>query len=507
MAEAVAVVGNRVAVVGANDEALEAAGDRAERVDLAGRAVLPGFVDAHFHLLTYCLGREQIHLGGAESLEAALDLVARAAHRLPPDAWVLGRGWNHNLWPNRAFPTRQDLDRVVGGRPACLLSHDVHAIWANSTALELAGITPETPDPPGGRIVRDASGRPSGVLLEAATQPVRKLADRPTLDGAVAALREGQRELARVGVTGVHNLEGALAFRALQALDGRGDLELRVVAGLQRETFAGAVAMGARTGFGGERLRIGPLKLFADGALGSGTAALLEPYEDDAQDRGIPTLDREELVDLMRRAHEAGIGVATHAIGDAAVRLVLDAAESVRADDREHRQILRVEHAQLVHPDDLPRFGRLGIVASMQPLHATSDMTIADRRWGARCRTGYPWRSLLDSGAQLAFGTDCPVEPPDPFKGIHAAVTRQRDGEPPDGWYPEQRITVAEAIRAYTIGSAAAAGLAHEHGLIEPGKLADLVVLAQDPYEIPPGDLADVTVDMTIFDGRVIRGG
>jgi predicted amidohydrolase YtcJ len=503
VAQAVAAIDNRIVAVGSRQDVLAAVDGSAERIDLRGRAVVPGFIDAHFHLLNYCLDRDRVRLDRATTAGEAAALVARAADRLPRGAWVVGRGWDRNLWPGADFPTRHDLDRVVSDRPVCLLSRDVHAVWANTAALRLAAITRDTPDPPGGRIVRESDGTPSGVLLESAGGPVSELADRPSFEASVASLRAGQQSLSRVGLTGLHNFEGARAFRALQTLEAAGELAVRVFAGLWREQLDSAARVGRRTGFGNERLRVGLLKLFADGALGSGTAALLEPYEDQPDDRGIATIEFGELVELMRTARAAGIGVATHAIGDAATRLVLDAAEAVRAEDPERRQILRVEHAQLVHPDDIARFARLGMVASMQPIHATSDMRVADRRWGARCRTGYPWRSLLDAGAHLAFGTDAPVEPPDPMLGIHAAVTRQRNGEPEGGWYPEQRISVAEAIRAYTLGSAAAAGLAHEQGSISAGKLADLVVLSADPYEIPPAELAEVKVALTIFDGRV----
>jgi predicted amidohydrolase YtcJ len=393
---------------------------------------------------------------------------------------------------------------VAGGRPVCLFSHDHHAVWASTPALELAGIRRDTPDPPGGRIVREADGAPSGILLEAAGQPIRDLVDRPSLETSVAALREGQRTLSPLGLTALHNFEAARARAALEILDAAGELRLRVFAGLARDELEAAVRLGLRTGFGNERLRIGLLKLFADGALGSGTAAMLAPYEDRPDDRGIATIELPELAGLIRQARDAGIGVATHAIGDAAVRTVLDAAETVRDDSDGQGQILRVEHAQLVHPDDVPRFGRLGVVASMQPVHATTDMRTADRRWGARCGTAYAWRALRDAGAHLAFGTDCPVEPADPLKGVHAAVTRQRDGRPAAGWYPEQRLTVAEAIHAYTLGSARAAGLGHEHGSIAPGKLADLAVLTSDPYTIPPAELEETAVALTVFDGQVV---
>ena len=507
-AEAVAVAGNRIVHVGSTDEVLDAAGPAAQRIDLAGRAVVPGFVDAHFHLLGYCHERERLKLDGLRSIAEVVALVREAAVQLPPDAWVLGRGWDRNLWPGATFPTRRDLDAASPDRPVMLLSRDVHAVWANSAALARAGVTRETPDPPGGRIVRDAAGEPTGVLLESAGEAVRALADRASLETSVGLLRGAQRALNAVGVTALVNFEGHQALQALQAVDQTGELTLRVSAGLTRQGLPGALEVGLRTGFGGERVRIGLLKLFADGALGSGTAAMLESFEDAPDDRGIATLERDELIELLRRARSGGIGVATHAIGDAAVRLVLDAAEVVRSDAHPaaRTQLLRVEHAQLVHPDDVARFARLGVVASMQPIHATSDMDVADRRWGARCRTAYAWRALLDSGARLAFGTDCPVEPPEPLRSIHAAVTRQRpSGQPAGGWYPEQCLTVAEAIHAYTLGSAWAAGLDRDLGSIAAGKLADLVVLSRDPYTIPPAELLDTQVWMTLFDGQVVH--
>jgi predicted amidohydrolase YtcJ len=511
-AQAMASVGNRIVAVGSVEEVLAAAGPDAETLDLGGRAVVPGFLDAHFHFLGYSFDRQRARLDRAQSVAEVQELVRAAAARVAPDAWVLGRGWDRNLWPGAAFPNRRDLDTVADGRPVCLLSRDVHAVWANTRALELAGIIADTPDPPGGKILREEVGTPSGVLLESAGERVRALADRPSPEAAVAAARSAQAALIQVGVTGLCNFEGVEAVRALQTVEAAGELTLRVAAGVTRGGLARAAEAGLSTGFGGDRLKIGLLKLFADGALGSGTAAMLEPYDDGGpDDRGIPTIELDDLVSRIRQARAAGIGVATHAIGDAAVRLVLDAAEIARADSDPGAagQILRVEHAQLVHPDDIPRFAKLGVVASMQPIHATSDMRVADRRWGARSRTAYAWRSMFDAGAWVAFGTDCPVEPPDPLHGIHAAVTRQlpgdglSGGDPPGGWYPEQRVTVAEAIYAYTVGSAAALGLGQEVGTLAPGYLADAVVLAANPYTADPSTLADIAVQATIFDGRV----
>jgi predicted amidohydrolase YtcJ len=498
--------------VGADEEALAAAGPGAERIDLTGRAVVPGFLDAHFHYLGYSVERQWARLNDADSIAAVRAIIGQAVSAAPElagsDAWVLGRGFDRNRWPGQPLPTRHDLDAVTAGRPAALLSRDFHAVWANSRALELAGLTAGTPDPPGGKIEREPDGAPSGLLLESAGERVRALATRAGQDSAVDAARAAQDALLRVGVTGLCNFEGVEALRALQTLEAAGELRLRVAAGISRDGLQRAIEAGLSTGLGGDRLKIGLLKLFADGALGSGTAAMLDPYEDgDPDELGIPTISLDEIVALIRQARTGDIGVATHAIGDAAVRLVLDAAEIVRADadPRAASQILRAEHAQLVHPDDIPRFARLGVVASMQPIHATSDMQVADRRWGTRARTGYAWRSLLDSGALVAFGTDCPVEAPDPLAGIHAAVTRQLpSGEPPGGWYPEQRVTISEAIFAYTAASAAALGLGHELGVLAPGLLADAAVLSADPYTSDPTILSEIAVETTVFDGRVV---
>jgi hypothetical protein len=507
LVQALASVGNRIVAVGSSAEALAAAGPDAQVVDLGGRAVVPGFIDAHFHFLGYSFDRQRVKLDRAASIAEVQRLVYPIAQATSLDGWVLGRGWDRNLWPGAPFPTRHDLDGVTGGRPAALLSRDVHAVWANTQALELAGITAETPDPPGGKIVREADGSPSGVLLESAAERVRALADRPSPEREVEAALAAQTALLGVGVTGLCNFEGVEALRALQTMEAAGRLRLRVAAGITRGGLRAAAEAGLRTGFGGDRLRIGPLKLFADGALGSGTAAMLAPFDDGGpEDTGIPTIERDELIGLIREAREAGIGVATHAIGDAAVRLVLDAAEATRADDHPaaRSQLLRVEHAQLIAPEDIARFQQLDVIASMQPIHATSDMYVADRRWGARCQTAYAWKALLDSGARVAFGTDCPVEPPDPLRSIHAAVTRQRPGnEPPGGWHPEQRLTVAEAIYAYTAASADALGWGGQLGVLAPGALADAVVLNVDPYAAAPVTLDQIAVALTVFNGRI----
>ena len=533
IASAVAIRSGRIVFVGSDEGARAALGacDRLpggsapELVNLERRCVVPGLTDAHLHFRWYA---ESLDAVDAETptLEQALEKVAEKARRAEPGSWITGSGWNHNVWAGQtgagAFPTRQHLDRVASRNPVALKAKSGHAMWANSLALERAGISAATPDPAGGRIMRERAGdgrAPCGILLENALALVQAAIPAPSARELARAMKRAQAALHRVGLAGIHDYDGVLAFQALQEMEASGELTLRVVKGVPRELLDEAIALGLRTGFGGERLSIGALKMFADGALGPQTAWMLEPYER-ARDggSGIPTLSEDQMIDDIRRANAAGISCAVHAIGDAACRAVLNAIEKAGFSVSEQAASSigapargaprnRLEHAQLLHPDDLPRLARLDVIASMQPLHATSDMLIADRHWGARCAGAYAWRSLLSSGAHLAFGSDCPVEIPDPLAGIHAAVTRRRaDGSPgPDGWRPEQRLTVEQAVRAYTVGSAYAAGRVHELGRISPGMLADLTVVDSDVFAIEPHAIRETKVIATVVGGMFVH--
>jgi predicted amidohydrolase YtcJ len=504
MASAIAINGSIIAAVGDNQlHALR--GSHTRVIDLAGRAVVPGFVDAHVHFTSYALTRQQVDLESAATLDAGLAKLRAVAERLPRHAWIRGRGWDRNRWGR--LPTMTDLDQAVGGRPAALSSHDGHSVWLSSAALRQVGLTRDTQAPAGGHIERDLNGDPTGVVFENAQDLVRPHLPQPTDAEVLQALRSALRHAAAAGITGLHNLEDARSLRAFQALEASGELSLRVYHGVPRAQLRQARELGARTGTGTDWLRIGPVKLFADGALGSRTAYLLDPYEQDSDGyRGIPTLQSEELRDDLRTAAEAGLDISVHAIGDAAVRGVLDAVEDTRRATPALRQrLVRIEHAQLVHPDDVPRFAALGVIASMQPSHAVSDWQAAERYWGARSRYGYAWRSLLDAGAQLAFGTDAPVESIEPLPSLYAAVTRlDRNGRPPGGWYPEQRLELGEAVRAYTRGSAYAERAAHRRGSLVTGRDADLVVLSPNPFAHEPAALLNTRVDLTMVGGRVL---
>jgi predicted amidohydrolase YtcJ len=508
-AQAIALRDGRVLAVGKRDDVLSAAGADARRVDAGGRAVIPGLIDAHIHFLAYARSLGKIDLDGVGSKQEALARVAARAREVGPGRWILGGGWNNNLWSPPDFPTRHDLDRVAPQNPVLLDRKDLHSSWLNGLALQRTGITRDTPDPPGAAIGRDEAGEPDGMLYESATLLARNAVDEPPED-AVQAMRRGMKVLLGMGVTGLHNCEGPEAFAALQSLDAAGELDLRVVMLLPYYGLAEAIKLGLRTGFGSERLRIGPVKIFSDGSLGSQTAEMLEPFEGQPNNRGIGTIPQRELEEAIIQAAEAGIPSAVHAIGDAANRRVLDAFQRAREKERlgpygplRHR----IEHAQLLHPDDIPRFARLGVVASMQPLHATSDMHAADRLWGARSRYSYAWRSLLGADAPVAFGSDAPVETPNPFAGIHAAVTRQdADDLPEGGWYPEERLSVEEAVRAYTGWAAQSAPyLPGVTGSLVPGAPADLLVLDRDIFTIDPSEIKHARPLATLVGGQAVH--
>ena len=523
-ADALAWRGERLIAVGAADEVAAAAEPGARLIDGAGRTVVPGLIDSHIHFMGYADSLLRVDLDGVPSLKTALERVAARTATASAGAWVRGRGWNNNLWSPTTFPTRHDLDRVTGDHPALLARKDGHSIWVNSAALALAGITRDTPDPPGGRIGRDAQGEPDGILYEgAAMESVYRLVPDESAAERRGAVLQALQNVTAAGLTGFHDCESPEAFAAFQELEAAGQLPLRVVMLLALPTLRESIAVGLRSGFGSTRLRVGPVKIFSDGSLGSQTAEMLAPFEGTTDNYGVATISQADLEAAILAGSGAGIAVAVHAIGDAANRRVLDAFARARlvesggvpppggADgDGYARYTLRhrIEHAQMVDPADWGRFRELGVIASMQPIHATSDMEAADRLWGARVgRGGYAWRSLQQAGARLAFGSDCPVETFDPLRGIHAAVTRQdKRNQPPGGWYPEERLPVADAVRAYTLDAAYAGGTDHLLGSLTPGKLADLVLLDRDILASDPQTIPQTEVTATVVGGEVVAG-
>lgn len=503
--DALAVARGRVVAYG--DAAREQRGSRTTVLDLRGGLALPGFVDAHIHLLWFGLGLEQVVLAEVPTFEEARRRIAARVAEAPAGSWIEGGGWNQDLWAD-VKPDRRHLDVLSTAHPMVFDRKDRHSIWVNSAALAAAGIDSATPDPPGGRIERDASGEPTGILAERAIDLVRRYQPPPDDAARDRALARAMALANRAGITAIHDVEGADARAAFGRALARDALPLRVQMMIDLDSWRQGWPADQPTNSGPSLLQTGALKIFADGALGSRTAAMLESFDGEPGNRGVVVTPPEELRALIADAAEHDVACAIHAIGDAANRHVLDAFTATRAQWQPRGLRQRIEHVQLLHPDDLPRLAELGVVASMQPIHATADMVIADQFWGERARLGYAWRSVLDSGAALAFGSDCPVETLDVLQGLYAAVTRRRaDGTPPGGWRPEQRLTLAEAVAAYTRGAAFAAGREHELGALAPGALADITVLDRDIFASPPEALLEASVRATIVGGRLVYGG
>ena len=511
--EAIAIAGERIVAVGSSADLRARYGSTAREIDLEGRLVLPGLIDAHIHFLSYGLSLREIDLMGVTSLEGALTRVAARAQKVPAGQWLGGRGWDQSLWESNAFPTKGDLDAITTEHPIFLRRKCGHAGWANSRALALAGITRETADPDGGKIERDAQGEPTGILLERAMVPIFDLLQEPTEHEAVEAVTLATETVHKMGIVGVHNMEGAAALRAFQQLREDDALQMRLLQQIPEADMDAAIQLGIRSGYGDEWIRFGAVKIFADGALGARTALMVEPYEDlpgidEPGNVGIAVATAEHLARQVRRAAEAGLAVHIHAIGDLANRNVLDAIEATRRAGIGLYLRHRIEHAQLLHPDDVNRFAELGVIPSMQPIHCTQDMIVADQNWGARVRLAYAWSTLLSSGARLAFGSDAPIETPDILQGIYAAVTRRRaDGFPgEEGWVPEECVSVQEAVYAYTLGAAYAGGEEAIKGSLCAGKLADLVVLSEDIFGNEPEQILETQVAATMIGGEFVYG-
>ena len=474
-----------------------------EVVDLGGRTVVPGLIDAHIHLEMYA---QYLDLVDCEqpSVADCLDLLRKRAQATPQGAWILGHGWNQTVWGG--YGTLDELDAALPDHPVYLTAKSLHAAWVNSPALKLAAIDDSTTDTEGGAVGRDHNGRPNGILYEGAMRLVADHIPSPSAEQLSERLIVAQKALSRSGLTGVHDFDGPSCLHSLQQVREQGELHLRVLKNIPVAQLGAARELGLRSGFGDEWIRIGNIKIFADGALGPRTAAMLQPYDGEPGNRGMLLEDTESLVEVFEEAAASGFGMTVHAIGDRANHEVLDAYALLRTFEQTHQlphRRHRIEHVQVLHPDDLDRLSQLDLIASMQPIHATSDMDMADRYWGIRSELAYAWRAQLDRDVVLAFGSDAPVEVPDPILGIHAAVTRRRtDGNPgDDGWIPEQRIKIGEALRAYTAGAALAAGTETWQGKLAPGFAADLVVLDRDPFQIEADALREMQVVGTMVDG------
>jgi predicted amidohydrolase YtcJ len=515
-AEAVALEGQHILAVGPSPAIRKLAGPNCKIIDLQGRRAVPGFNDSHVHFLGGGNSLISVQLGAANSAAEFRRRLGEYAKKLPKGAWIREGNWDHQRWTPADLPTHKLIDDVTPDNPVMVWRSDGHMLLANALAMKLAGIDHNTKDVPGGEIVRDSDGNPTGILKDEATGLVEKvvppLAERELDAGMKAAMREA----ARNGVTSVQNMSDspvdrntAVKFREFQKFARAGSLTVRIYNASPLRDWRDLGDVGVQAGFGNPVLRTGNLKSFADGALGSATAWMNAPFTDHPDKSGLASTD---LMDATRMyaniqgADQAGLQVSIHAIGDRAIHTVLDLFERVERQNGGNDHRFRIEHAQHTSPGDIPRFGALGVIASMQPYHAIDDGRWAEKVIGPeRIKTSYAWRSLLDHGAVLAFGSDWPVAPLDPLMGIYAATTRRTlDGKHPQGWVPEQRIKVAEAVHAYTVGSAFAERQETVKGSIEPGKLADLVVLTDDIFHVAPADIEKTRVYMTIFDGAVI---
>jgi len=513
MAQAVAVDRGRIVAVGSSDDILNIAGADTEKIDLDGRLVVPGLIDAHIHFYEWSLQRQGVRLDDLNDVHTLLERLGEAAENRPVGQWIMGQGWNETDWTEPVMPTRDRLDKVVPWHPVLLWRCDLHLAAANSAALTLAGIDATTPDPPDGRIERDENGAPTGILRELAINLARDVVSPPDMNQILAAYQDGTAALHRRGITGIHDVrlmadtDGGRAFQAFQKLDEAHQLTLRTWVTLPGDRLDDIIGLGLRTGFGNDRLRIGHVKYFSDGGMGARTAWMIDPFLDAGH--GMPLADMDDLADQVRRADAAGLSVMIHAIGDRANREIvglLGDLEKHRAQSGQPQPFIphRIEHVQMIRPEDAHRVSDLNVALCVNPANLLLDINLIDAAVGEGGQHTYAFRRLMDTGAPVMFSSDCPVCAPDPLVGIHAAVTRQRiDGTPDGGWHPQQRVTVPEAIQAYT-ATPAAVHQAPDLGIIAPGKKADMAVLSENILKSKPSRICEAEVDMTVFDGQVV---
>ncbi len=504
-AEAMLVCNGKVAATGSKTD-LEARAPRGtEMIDLVGRAVFPGMHDSHIHLVGWSLARRQVDVLKTKTIDEALVILKSHVATVRPGEWITGGRWDMSLW--NVFPNYKQLDSVCPENPVFLSSKDGHSGWANSLAMKIAGVTEATEAPPGGSIMRDEEGHVTGVFQDRAQGLIRQHIPPASEEAMADALEAGIKHLVSLGLTTVHSVDGARAFRVAQTLQQQGALAMRVAACPSVDALQQLKDVGLRQGFGNDSVFLGPVKMFKDGALGSRTAHMLEPYEKLPVTLGLEVMTNEQLADAVSLAMESRFAVAVHAIGDRACRDVLDVLERFAPESRRLGLRHRMEHAQVLTEVDVPRFARLGVIASVQPSHAVADRYMADKDWGKRARWAYPFESLRKSGAVLAFGSDGPVDNPDPVYGIHCAVNRNAPGEADRlSWYPQEKMDVLDAAWAYTAGASYALGREAIQGDLSPGKVADFIILSRDIASIPEQEITSAKVLATAVGGEFVYG-
>ena len=515
-AHAVAIRGEKIVAVGDVAEIEKLRGPRTKVIDAEGKLVLPGFVDCHIHFLEGSISLGQANLEGAKNPSDIQRVLREYAEKHPGEGWILGGGWNYAMFGEENLPDKKYLDELFPGRPVYLVGYDGHTSWANSKALALAGINKDTPNPPNGAIVRDPkTGEATGALKESAGSLVGKLVPRLTREEKLAALRAGMRWANENGLTRVHSAGGDFElFELYDELRRQGDLTLRMYIAYfldppeLRPTDLAAIEA-ARTQYTGDWLSAGVVKMMIDGVVESHTAAMLEPYTDEPSTKGKLFWDPDKYKAAVAELDKRGLQLFTHAIGDYAVRTALDAYENAEKMNHTLDRRPRIEHIETVTAADIPRFGTLGVIASVQPLHAYPDEDTL-RVWAGnagpdRASRAWAWNSIAKAGGHLAFGSDWNVVTLNPWEGLQMAVTRQtREGKPEGGWLPQQRITLAQAVAGYTLGAAYAGRREKTEGSIEPGKLADMIIVSQNIFDIDPHEIAKTKVVETIVGGRVV---
>ncbi|HPB59250.1 MAG TPA: amidohydrolase [Candidatus Saccharicenans sp.] len=504
--EALAASGDKILATGSRQEINRYAGPQTRIIELAEGVAIPGLIDAHTHFSSGGQSLIELSFRGVDSIEKVQQMIAARIKELPPGTPIFGRDYDHTLFPDQKWPDRADLDKVSPDNPVVIRRVDGHSAWLNTLALKLSGIDGLTPDPFGGEIVRDQiSGDPTGILKESAMNLIKiepSIKSSPEED--ILRALDHARQL---GLTGVHASTDLKELEIYKKLKKEGQLTLRIYAWLPIEEMDECLKLGLKQGQGDEFLKIGFLKAFIDGTLGSGTALMFEPFADAPGQSGLAQYSEQEFYELIDRAYAHGFQVGTHAIGDKGVNWVLNAIEKAEKKYGQKDLRYRIEHAQIIKPEDIKRFRGLGVIASMQPTHCTTDMRFCEQRIGQeRSKDAYAWKSLLDNGASLAFGSDWPVEPLDPRRGLYSAVTRQNIEQdlPEGGWFPEQKLTLAEAIECFTSGSAYASFEENLKGTLEPGKLADLTIFGLDIFSHEPEDILTAPVIYTIVGGKIV---
>jgi predicted amidohydrolase YtcJ len=515
--QAIAIKGERIMALGDNEAISAMVDSSTEEIDLEGKLVLPGMMDSHFHFYDWAMGKNQLELANEKSLDQLQDKVRKAAGTMSHGKWILGQGWNESDWPEHTMPDRNCLDAAAPDHPVALWRCDLHLVAVNSMALKLADIGKDTENPEAGIIEKDASGQPTGILRELAPNLIKAVIPGPTSKDILAAMQNGISHLHSLGLTGIHDvrlmggLEGAPALKAWQLLNERGKLDLRCWVSLPGERLEEAIALGLRTGLGDDRLRIGHMKYFADGGMGARTAWMLEAYLD--AEYGMPLSSIDELKRAVQKAEMAGLAVVIHAIGDRTNREIISLFEELETsrthnDGKRYDPPLlphRIEHTQMIRSEDIAKLAKLGVAACVQPHNMILDINMIHESVGSLGRHTYAYKEMIDAGVPLIFSSDAPVCDPRPLVGIHAAVTRQRrDGTPVGGWYPDQRISVEQAVRGYTTVPAKFYGRSQDLGSLLPGKRADMIVLDHNIFEVNPMEIHDTMVDITIFDGKVV---